>query len=234
MLIFSTNKSIRSDAEKLAIYASSELGAKTAATIYYVTPLGLDYGKYFKQYFEGLGGKVLSDEQVDLNATDFRTELAKIKSLKPDVIFVVHLAKSLGVFIKQARELGIKSTLLSRSEAEDPNVLQAAGNVAEGFIISSSEPSVKTPAIAAFEERYKQRYGTLPDVIAANAYDALRIQVMAYEQCGEQIDCMPRQLHQVKNYDGVSGSITISDDGSAEKPVIWKTVKNGQFVKIPE
>lgn len=230
--VFSTNKSIKSDAEKLALFAAKNLKAKTATTLFYVTPLGLDYGKYFKQYFEEQGGKVLSEEQVDLNATDFRTQLAKIKSLHPDVVFVVHLAKSLGTFIKQTRELGIKSTLLSISEAEDPGVLQVAGFAAEGFVISSSEPTEKTPAVTSFEERYKQKFGNEADIIAANAYDALKLQILAYEKCAGQVGCMVDYLHQVKNYDGASGNITVNQDGSADKPVIWKVVRGGKFVKI--
>ena len=131
--VFSTNKSIKADAKVLAEFAR-KLGAKTAASLFYVTPLGEDYGKYFKLYFEELGGKVVSSERVQLDATDFRTELTKIKSAHPDLIFVVHLAKPLGTFLKQARELGLTSTILSHSEAEDPNVLEVAGKAGRGYV----------------------------------------------------------------------------------------------------
>jgi len=228
--IFSTNKSIRADAEVLAQFARDRLGAKTAASLFYVTPLGEDYGKYFNQYFEEFGGKIVSSERVQLTATDFRTELAKIKSANPDIIFVVHLAKPLGIFIKQARELGLTSGLLSHSEAEDPSVLEVAGDAAEGFVFSSSEPKDKTGTVLDFERRYENRYGSKPDVIAANAYDAFVLQVQAYTQCKGDTKCMLRELRNVTAHDGVSGEITINSDGSASKPAIFKVVKNRRFV----
>ena len=43
---------------------------------------------------------------------------------------------------------------------------------------------------------------------------------------------MTKYIHDIKNYQGVSGVITISDDGSALKPTTFKVVKNGQFVMI--
>ncbi len=232
--IFSTNKSIRADAQILAQFARNKLGAKTAASLFYITPLGEDYGKYFNQYFEDLGGKIVSSERVQLSATDFRTELAKIKSSKPDIIFVVHLAKPLGTLIKQARELGLESILLSHSEAEDPNVLEVAGRAAEGFLISSSEPKDKTDTVRGFERRYEIRYGSASDVIAANAYDSFVLQMQAYTVCKGNTACMIQELRNVKDHDGASGKITINPDGSASKPAIFKVVKNGRFVPFAE
>ncbi len=229
--VFSTNIAIRDDAQNLARFARENLSAKSAAIIYYVTPFGQDYSKHFDLYFKEFGGNVVSNEQTDLSATDFRTELTKMKKSNPDVIFVVHLANPLGTLLKQARELGITSTIISMSEAEDPNVLSTAGNAADGFIISSSEPAIKTEKVKQFEEDYKKKFNTLPDVLAANAYDALKIQISVYETCKGETSCMKNELHKIKDYDGASGKITINPDGSTNKPFIIKIVRNGTFVR---
>ena len=232
--VFSTNKVIKADAEQLALFAREKLKAQTAASLYYVTPLGEDYGKYFKKYFEEAGGQVVLDQKVQLDQSDFRTELAKIKILNPDVIFVVHLGQPLGVFIKQARELGITSKILSHSEAEDPNVLVAAGAAAEGFYLSSSEPKDKTDEVLDFEKRYEEKYGSKSDVIAANAYDAFTLQVLAYRECGLNLSCMAKEFRSIKDYDGVSGNLTANADGTIEKPVLFKVVKDGAFVRYED
>ena len=230
--VFSTNKSVKADAEALATFATTELQAKTAASFHYVTPLGEDYGKYFFQYFTQNGRVVLSDQKIQLDASDFRTELIKMKTLNPDLIFVIHLAQPLGNFIKQARELGITSKILSHSEAEDPNVLEVAGSAAEGFFISSSEPKTKTSVVRDFEKRYQEKYSTPPDVIAANAYDAFTLQVLAWWECNGEIACMENSFRSIKEYAGVSGNLTMNPDGSTTKPVLFKVVKNGKFVEI--
>ncbi|MBR9705151.1 amino acid ABC transporter substrate-binding protein, partial [Candidatus Pacearchaeota archaeon] len=87
--VFSTNKAIKDDAKELAEFSYNELEAKTVSLIYYNNAFGVDYGKYYKEEFEGLGGEVLLDIAYELNQNDFRTELIKIKNKKPDVIFVI-------------------------------------------------------------------------------------------------------------------------------------------------
>lgn len=230
-IVFSTNLAIQEDSEFQARFAAKNISAKTAAIIYYATPFGQDFAKYIPIYFEQYDGKMVSSQQVELSATDFRTELTKIKDLKPDVIFAVHLGNPLGNMIREARELGINSTIISNSEAEDPNVVQAAGSAAEGFIISSSEPLVKSPTIQNFERKYIERFKELPNPIASNAYDALKIEVNAYQKCNGQTECMKTELHKIKDYEGASGIITISKDGSSFKPLQIKIVRNGTFVR---
>lgn len=230
--VFSTYPSIKLNSEQMADYVYKNLHARTAAIVYYNTPFGIDYNKYLQQSFERLGGKIVASEMTALDATDFRTVLSKIKSLNPDVIFPIELANPLGNLIKQARELGLAAKIVGDGESEDPNVLIAAGKAAEGFIISSSEPQAVTDQMKGFRSNYLREFGVEPDSIAANAYDGLQLQMMAYKECGVDADCMAKALHAVKNYSGVSGVITIDPDGSAYKDVIWKVVKSGKFINL--
>lgn len=229
--VVSTNSGIREKATRLGEFAFDELEAKTAAVIYYNTPLGKDYEKYFKSTFEEKGGKIISSEVTLVDATDFRTQLTKIKSQNVDVIFVVQLASPLGNLLKQANELGIEATILGNPSNEDPTIITTAGSAAEGFVISSDEPIPKTDKILDFEKRYEERFGQKADVYAANAYDALHLQVVVFNECGRDVECMLKEIHDVQDYSGVSGNITIEADGSASKPNTFKVVKDGKFVK---
>lgn len=229
--VISTNSSIKEKSEQIAQYAYEKLNAKTAAVIYYNTPLGQDYNKYLSETFKKFGGNILSSEVTLVDATDFRTPLTKIKSMNADVIFVVQLANPLGNLLKQAKELGVKSVIVGNSQNEDPTILQTAGIAAEGFTISSDEPFPKTDKINDFAKRYEEKFGQPADVFAANSYDALHLQIEAYLSCNGETECMLEKLHSIKNYPGVSGNITIREDGSASKPTIFKVVKNGQFVR---
>ena len=230
--VVSTNSSIRNKGTELGNFAADSLKAKTAAIIYYNTPLGEDYRKYFQTAFEKKGGKVVSSEVTLIDASDFRTELTKIKVLKPDLIFVVQLAKPLANLLKESHELGIQAKILGNSQNEDPSVLEMAGPAAEDFYISSDEPMPKTENVIDFDKRYKERFGQEADVFARNAYDALMLESKAYSVCGISSDCMLQFLHSVKDYQGVSGSITIEADGTAAKPTSFKKVEGGKFVPI--
>lgn len=229
--IFSTNFSIKNDAEKMARYARENLRAKTAAIVYLQTPFGDDYKKYLTEYFEKTGGKVLISEGKLLDAADFRTEITKIKVKNPDVIFVVHLASPLGNFLKQTKELNVQAHLIGHYEAEDPTIIKIAGDAAEGFIISSSEPS-PSDTVLRFKEEYKNKFGEEPDVLASNAYDSFMLEITLYKKCSGDIRCLKSELHNVKDYQGVSGVITINPDGSSNKPTIFKIVKDGKFQNL--
>ena len=113
--VFSTNKAIKDDATELADFAINKLDAKTVSIIYYNVPFGVDYGKYFSNEFKRLGGKVLSDQPYEVSQKEFRTELTRIKNEKSEVIFVIGLPGPMGNFLKEAKELGIESQILSFS-----------------------------------------------------------------------------------------------------------------------
>ncbi len=227
--LISTNTSIQQKATELGQFAAERLHAKTAAIIYYSTPLGEDYRRYFTRAFETVGGHVLASEMTLIDASDFRTELAKVKALNPDLIFVVQLAKPLGVLLTQARELHIDAKILGNSQNEDPSIIAQAGAAAEGFLISSDEPAGNS-TVTDFNQRYQTRFGQSADVFSRNAYDALHLQALAYQKCGSDSDCMLTYLHTIKNYEGVSGAITIQLDGTALKATSFKIVRDGKFV----
>lgn len=228
--VFSLNKSIKQDANHLVMFASKELGAKTAAIIYYNTQLGADYEKHLKENFESIGGKIVFSGVTEVERTDFKSELAEIKSKNPDVIFIIQLANPLGLFLKQAREMGVSSIILSQSTAEDPKVLEAAKEASEGLIISSSQPKETTKEIENFNEKYFEKYGEHPNIMTAIAYDSTIIQIKAYETCAGEVECIQSEIKNVKNYSGASGVITINSEGSTNREPNFKIVKEGKFV----
>ncbi|MEK7650364.1 MAG: ABC transporter substrate-binding protein [Patescibacteria group bacterium] len=229
---FSTNFLVRDNAKTIADFTVNNLKAKKAAFIYYNTQFGKDYRKYIGARFTELGGQVVADEMTSLDTNDFRTNLTKIKAAKPDVIFVTQLTGALGTIIKQTKELDIQTPLVGNYQNEDPVVLSVAGKTAEGFIISSADPAILGDDSNGFRDHFKQLYGVFPDVFASNAYDALHLEVAAYLVCGEDVECIKTELHKIKYYHGVSGNISIDENGVASKPTLFKIVKDGQFVKL--
>ncbi len=227
---FSPNFSVKENAVSIADFSTSELKVKKAAFIYYNTQFGKDYRKYIGEQFVADGGEIVADEMVNLDVTDFRTNLAKIKLSNPDVIFVTHLTGGLGTIIKQTKDLGIQVPLVGNYQNEDPIVLNVAGSAAEGFIISSADPEIIGKNSGGFKEAYRAKHGVVPDVFASNAYDALSLEIPAYLTCKGNADCMAQELHNVANYNGVSGNITIDKNGFASKPTVFKIVKDGKFV----
>ncbi|VVB76203.1 Periplasmic binding protein [uncultured archaeon] len=230
--VFTLNKSIKSDAFDMASYAVRDLNAKTASVIFYNTQLGSDYNLHLSEDFASLGGKILSTHVTELDKADYRTEIAQIKNSGAEVVYIIQLANSLGLFLKQSKELGLSAIIISQSTAEDPSVISSAQGGAEGMIISSSSPKITTPQISAFSSEYQKAFGKSPDVLAAIAYDSLMLEVSALNKCGKDVLCMRNEFSSIKNYSGASGLITMGADGSTQREPNFKIVKNGEFVQI--
>lgn len=231
--VFSTNAKIKDEAKQLAEYAYNSLGARTAVALNISTIWGDTYAKHFIKHFLRLGGEILFSDVTMIGEKDLRPVLTKVRAKNPDVLLAAHMGTNLGAILKQARKIGITAPILAPYETEDPSVLETAGIHAEGvryFLAKSNQPSAEE---LTFAKRFVREYGHEPLVLSTNAYDATMIIVKALEQCKLQIACAKNEIYAVNNYNGASGRFSIDADGAASREFILKTVKNGQFVRVP-
>jgi len=227
--LFTTNPVIRDEAVVLAEYAFNKLNLRRGFTIEVGTQWGENFADQFKSRFEELGGKVLGDENVAIESTDYRSELTRAKSQKPDFIFVVHVGPILGNIIKQIRLVGMNQRILTTDEAEVQSVLDSAGSSAEGLTYFATTPSNEDLNFAKFRNEYTKRYGTLPSILSANAYDATLLTIETLQKCNFSPECVKEQLALVKDYPGSSGTFSIVKSGGAKKSFHLRVVKNGKF-----
>ena len=129
--------------------------------------------------------------------------------------------------------MGVKPQILSAYSFHDPKLIEIAGDLAENAIFSlpTYDPDSPEPAISAFVDEYREKYGKKPDQFAAHAYDCMMILGKAIESgptTGAEIN---GYIHGLKNYPGVTGTITFSqDNGDVKKPLRIFAVENGEFV----
>jgi branched-chain amino acid transport system substrate-binding protein len=218
--------------KKIAEFSIQRLGAKTAAVLYINLHNGVGYKDEFVGRFQELGGKILVSESYEKGDIDFRTQLTKIKSQNPDVIFIGGQAYERSV--KQARELGINTQIIGPITIEGPQLIEIAGTAAEGIYYSYSkfDPENLDPISAGYQRRYEAYYGEKSEAYAANGYDATILVAQALRKCGEKTDCIRDYLYSVQNFAGVGGLTSFDSYGEVSKPLIIKTVKNGEFVKV--
>lgn len=229
---FSTHTTVEHEGQQLANYAYYVLHAKTAAIIHLDSSFGRGYRDGFAKQFEAQGGKIILTQAKQPISEDFEAPLELLKKNPPDVLFIAHFGASLGYAVKQAREIGIKSIIVGEYESEDPTMIRLAKGAAEGMIISYPEQIPPTQKMVDFEKHYEAKYGEAPNLLAKNCYDAVILSVTAFVVCKGNTDCMAHQLEQIKNYDGVSGAITINKDHSVIKPINFKIIKSGKFIPI--
>lgn len=221
----------------MAKFAVNELGAKTAVIIQDIASdysVGLSH--YFQNSFKALTGDNKSISGVISYQTgdqDFTAQLAYAQGKNPDVIFIP--AASYGeaaLIIKQARELGIESQFLGGDTWEVPEFLQVGGAAVEGSYFSTHfDVSVApTPKAAEFIEAFKAKYGVEPSAFSALGYDAFMLAVDAIKRAGSAVpEDIKNALSETVAFEGVTGYITIDENGDAIKDAIVRKVENGAF-----
>lgn len=221
------------EGSRMAEYVYSQ-GVRSAAVLYINNDYGVGLKDVFTRRFGELGGKLPVIESYEQDATDFRTQLTKIASSHPDIIYLPGYYKELAGILNQSVELGIKIPMRSVVCFEDPKLLELAGKNAEGVIYSSPyfDPEAADTLVRAFVNAFKRRYDRIPGIFAAHAYDATRIIADAIRNSGYSGPQIRDALYHVKDYPGVSGATTFDQNGDVVKKVAIKTVRNGQFVFV--
>lgn len=223
----------------MANYAYQE-GAKTAVVI---TQLGDDYssglGSYFVTAFTKLAGNgaVLAEEQFQTNQTDFKAILTNIKASNPDVIFAPSSIATAPLIIKQARELGITSTIMAGDTWENSTIIDNAGAHADGIVLSTffDDADPATDEAASFIEGFKaylkeNNQSEIIPAVSALGYDAYLVALEAIKKAGSADSKSIRDALVNVQIEGVTGAISFDENGDANKDMAFiKTVKNGAF-----
>ena len=84
------------------------------------------------------------------------------------------------------------------------------------------------PRVQEFIKKYKQRFNNTPDGLAALGYDAARILCQAIGRAGSTEGvAIAAELAKTKDFDGVTGKISIDAQRNAIKPAVILEMKNG-------
>ena len=122
--------------------------------------------------------KVLAKEQYEKGAIDFKPILSKVKSEKPDVIYMVSYVMDASLLIRQIKELRIDAKLYAGGAAgfAIPEFIQSAKEAAE-YVVTATlwSPQVVYPGAKEFAEKYKKLFEDYPSYHGAEAYSALYI-----------------------------------------------------------
>ncbi|EIM71841.1 Leu/Ile/Val-binding protein-like protein [Nitratireductor aquibiodomus RA22] len=136
-------------------------------------PAGKDSLTGFKRFYKGeLAGEVYTK----LGQTDYAAEIAQIRASGADSVFIF-LPGGMGIaFTKQYAQSGVGLPLLGPAFSFSQDVLPAIGDAALGVKNTASWAyDLDNEANKAFVEGFREAYGRLPSVYAAQAYDTANL-----------------------------------------------------------
>ncbi len=192
-------------------YAADKLNYKKAAILYDVSS---DYSQGFSQYFEevftGKGGKIVAKEGFKAGDVDFRPQLSRIKAKNPDVIIMPYYYKEVALSANQARDLGIKATLMGGDGWPSDQLFKMAGDSLEGsYVVNHLD--FNDPDAKPLQDLYATKYDTTLELNGYMVNDAFLLFCAAVEKAGKvDSEAIAQALTQVE-VDGVTGHIKLSE-----------------------
>lgn len=212
-----------------------KLGAKKAAIL---TDVSKDYSlglaKSFREEFVKEGGVITGQQSYSGGDKDFSAQLTAVKADNPDVIFLPAYYTEAPLIIRQARQLGITVPFLGGDGWDSPELVAVGGPAVEGCYFSNHFSNQSTdPKVVEFVKAYRARYNTDPDAMVALGYDSLKLLANAMKRAGTTDPAkVTAALAATKDFDGVTGTITLDAYRNPNKPAVILQVKDGKFAYV--
>jgi branched-chain amino acid transport system substrate-binding protein len=221
----------------IAQFAAKSLNAKTAAIMVdrkndYST--GLE--AVITDTFTKLGGRMVATQSYQEGDQDFNAQLTSLKGANPEVIFVPGYYNDVGLIAKQARDKGITVPLIGGDGWDSTQLYAIGGSALNGsYFTNHYSPYDTDPKVQKFVNDYKAKYGSIPDALAATAYDAAHIMFDAIKR-SKSLDGpdIRDALAATKDYPGVTGTVTFNQNRDAVKPIVMIEIKDGGLYAVRE
>ncbi len=211
---------------------AKERGWKTAAILYdrkQAYSVGLKDA--FIDAFKAEGGKMILEQAFSSGDPDFSAQLGAIKAANPDVIFTPSYYNDLGNILRQSKQAGITLPYLGGDGWTDVETVAPPEVLTNCFYVNHWDPAdTSSEESKTFLDRSKTKFpNDTFNVWSALGYDAANILFDAIDRAdsndGKKIAA---ELAKVKDFKGVTGSITIDDERNARKPAVILTFKDGK------
>ncbi len=197
-----------------------------------------EFGQIIYTIFDSLYtgfGRIIFSGEYRIGEKDFKPLIIKLKNLDVDVIIFEGYPADIPTFLKQAREMDIKQEFITSMATTWPACIEALIKMEESpvFIVPTmSIPSNQSGRTKEFVMQYIKRFGRNPNYDALFLYDAAVIMAQVLSKLSaNKADEFRKQLYSTRVYSGVSGDITILNNGDCSVQLSPATIKDSIIVE---
>jgi branched-chain amino acid transport system substrate-binding protein len=216
-------------------YAAKELKYKRAATIADDLAYGHELNAGFQRAFEDAGGKVVQKLWPPLNAPDYGSYIAQLKS-DVDCLFIGFAGSNGFKFLKQYREYGGKLPILGGMTAIDESLLQQMGDDGLGCLSTCFySAQIDTATNKKFVDGMQRDYKVDPGMYASSTYTngaVLEAALKAIDARIEDKNALIKALRENTVADTARGPVRFDKYGNVVGNVYIRRVekKGGRYV----
>ncbi len=173
-------------------------------------------------------GKVLEQIMFKLGESDFQAELAKVRSIKPEGLFIFAPGAMGVAFMKQWKVSGLSDSIkLHTVFMVDYATLPAIGDAAVGSVHAQIWDPASTDARSQrFFKDYLAKYGQMPSDLAIHAYDAVGLIASGVRAAGGKVDDAAALVRAMRKggLSSVRGDLKYNVNGYLIQPFYSRTV----------
>jgi ABC-type branched-subunit amino acid transport system substrate-binding protein len=252
--LFQNSLTPSDQAQTLVDYAIRDLDLRTFAVFYPNSPYGLYFKNLFAQEVSRRGGKISGVVVYQEDQTDFSQEIKgffkietiqksdtkrkKEEEFKPlrsvDGIFIPDTHDRVAMILSQMAYYDVKGTFLGTNAWNGPGLISIAGRAAEGAIfVDLFFKKDSSPLVVRFVEEFLKNYQREPEILEALGYDGAKFlkDILQSKLISTPLQ-MKEEIHQVQNFQGVSGLKGFGEDGKAIRTLRILKVDKGQIEQI--
>jgi len=186
-------------------------------------PYTRDLPIFFSDAFEHGGGTVVATDEYKIGAGDYSAVVTKIANVDPapDAIFTPMFLPDSAVFLRQLRQAGVTTPVLSTDGNADATLLDAGAKAIDGLTFSNSVCTAEgDPDVQAFYDDYNAEYGKDPSsYVAVIGYDEVNAVAQAITDAGGTDPAAVMEQLSSLDYTGISGHIVMDPETRrANKP----------------
>src|SRR5690606_6841701 len=211
--------------------------AKRVAILHDTTGYGTDLAQQTSDVVKAAGGEIVAKESYNIGDQDFSTILTRIRTLKPDVVYIGGWAADGATIVRQAASVGLLSQLVGSGSMLSDGFIKLAGPASENFAVATAyEASTPNKVGRAFGERFRKEYGHDPGMLNALGYYSAAIGIEALRRVGKPDGAAIQQMlaNGMKDFPiglGPEGTTAdFNEKGSVDYPYFIAIIKNGKRV----
>jgi len=177
------------------------------------------------------GAQVVFNNALTPGQSDYTSFLTKIGQSKPQVFYYTGYYPEFGLLLKEAKQLGLKFTMMGGDANNDPTLLKTAAAAANGALMTTAPLAQFLSSAKGYVSAYQAAYGTGPGPYSSYEYDAVGVVAQAIRDAGSTTPSKITAALKSISYSGITGNFHFDSVGDRQ-PVnyIVITVQNDQFV----
>ena len=198
-------------------YLFDNYSGKNVAIVHDKTAYGKGLADATMAAFEALGGNTTLYEAYTAGEKDYSALVSKLKQNNIDALYVGGYHTEGGLIVRQMRDQGMKTKLISGDALVTAEYWQITGDAGEGTLMTFSPDPRNNPAAASVVKEFKAA-GIEPEGYVLYSYAALQV----FEQAATQAGSIDRKkvLKAMKKgkFNTVLGTLSFDKKGDVSLP----------------